>query len=83
MKSISKIIDGDEVYLWPPSGHEGWTISDSEGWLDGVFDSEESAIMGFKLSQCAAGYAKLSAICKKVNHIDRENRLITCDDFNA
>lgn len=74
-------VEGITFELWSLNGHPGYTISDDGGWLDGVFDSRESAIEGFKLTLKPNGYDLLVSINKRVNWIDGENRLITMADL--
>lgn len=74
-------IEGYSLKIWSPKKCPGFTISDGGGWLDGVFDSRESAIEGFKLSLSPNGYCLLAGLNRRVCHITRENRLITLDDL--
>lgn len=50
------------------------------GWLPGVYDSEESAELGAKA--CFEDEHKfVTEIQQPINHCDKENRLITVNDF--
>ncbi len=74
------ILDTD-INVWhPKEGESGFAISMSEGgWLTGVFDSVESALMGAKLDlELVSEFYELQ---KKVNHVNMENRLITVNDL--
>ena len=74
-------VDGKILKIWLPKGYLGYMISDDGGWLDGVFDSKESAIEGFRLTLKPDGHALLAEINKRINFITGENRLITMTDL--
>jgi hypothetical protein len=73
--------DGDSVQLHEVGG--GWVIADDGGWVDGSFDSAETARAAAAIAyepETAAAYAEMQ---KRVNHFDRENRLITQADLDS
>jgi len=73
-------VDGNIVKIWGPSSEgEGYQISDKGGWLGGLFDSEESAIKGYKLA--GADAKTFYEITDRVCRYDREDRLVTLEDL--
>lgn len=60
--------------LWDTG--DGICISDSGGWLPGVFDDRLSASYAVRMLT----YDELYNLCEQVNHIDNENRNITKED---
>mgnify|MGYP006148668125 CR=1 FL=1 len=75
------LVCGEKIKVWHPETiGAGFCISmGTGGWLDGSFDSIESALKG------AEHNLKLTAVFfeiqKKINHVDQENRLITLNDL--
>ena len=73
-------IDGHEMMLWhpfPSDHYHAYSISDGGGWINGLFDSRESAIEGFRLTFKQDGRELLSQISKKIN----PDRAITLEDL--
>ena len=83
-KITEHIINGEPVNVWHPeekkSGFDGFSISmASGGWLTGVYDSIESALMGAELDiNLNPDFYKLQ---KEVNHFDNGNRTLTVNDL--
>ena len=78
-------VEGRLLKIWSPMGEapglQGYVISDEGGWLDGIYDSKEAAIMGFKLTMQPNGYEKLAKMNKRIVHYTNEDRPITVKDF--
>lgn len=75
-------VEGEKVLVWHPTPESiGFSISlEAGGWLTGVYDSIESALIGAKCDiDCIAEFYEMQ---KRVNHFDREDRLITVNDFD-
>jgi len=78
-------VNGTIVKVWHPNEKHDvpcFQISiDSGGWLIGSYDSIESAILGANCNlMMNESFYKMQ---KRVNHDDRENRLIMMDDFDC
>lgn len=67
--------------VWhPESVGQGFSISMADGgWLEGSYDSIESALKGAE--QALKLTPKFLEMQKRVNHVNQENRLITLSDF--
>lgn len=57
-----------------------WTAADDGGWISGLFDAEGTAIAAVPVATgtLAEAYAEMQ---QRVNHVGRENRLITMADL--
>lgn len=56
-----------------------YSISIDECWIDGNYDSRESAILGAELA-CIDGDLSLNSLCERVNR-GESPRSLTEDDF--
>lgn len=76
-------VSKEKISIWhPKKGESGFVISlSSGGWLSGIYDSVESAILGAKYDLLMKH--EFYEMQKRVNHYDKENRLITVDDFKG
>lgn len=75
-------VEGEKVLVWHPRpDSKGFAISlEAGGWLTGVYDSIESALIGAKCDiDCIAEFYEMQ---KRVNHFDRGNRFIAVSDFD-
>jgi len=74
-------VSGNMVNIWhPKKGESGFVISlSSGGWLSGIYDSVESAMLGAEYDLLMK--PEFYEMQKRVNHFDKENRLISVDDF--
>jgi len=75
-------VNGLIVNVWHPmNGSAGFSISlKSGGWLIGSYDSVESALVGAECDlSLTTGFYEMQ---KRVNHFDREDRLISIEDLN-
>jgi hypothetical protein len=74
-------VDGDMINVWHPKGDEtSYSISfGGGGWMVGSYDSIESALMGAELD--LLGDVDFYDLQQRVNHFDKEDRLITVKDL--
>lgn len=74
-------VDGEDVRVYHPKKSEkGYQIAiASGGWLKGLYDSIESSLLGAKCDLMLN--EDFYEMQKRVNHFDREDRLITVKDF--
>ncbi len=82
-KITEYIIGVDAVNIWhPKKGDTGYSIAfGGGGWMPGTYDSIESAKLGAKA--CFIDESKfVTELQQRVNHFDKENRELTCDDVN-
>lgn len=64
----------------------GWVVAENHVWFPGSYASEEAARAAVALGATLTTYeARLAfqQMQERVNHFDRENRLITCEDLGA
>lgn len=75
-------IDGGRIRVYHPKKQgKGYQIAiASGGWLKGLYDSIESALLGAKYDLMLND--DFYEMQKQVNHFDREDRLITVNDFD-
>ena len=75
-------IDGGRIRVYRPKKQDkGYQIAiASGGWLKGLYDSIESALLGAKYDLMLN--EDFYEMQKRVNHFDREDRLITVNDFD-
>lgn len=73
------IVDGETIKVWPCETGSGFLLSHCEVWMHGIFDSVETTVKAFRLTQ--NGWYGLSALTRKINAVDAENRLITEKDL--
>lgn len=73
-------VSGETIKVWHPQDNEGYSIYfGSGGWMTGTYDSVESALIG---AECDLKLIpEFYEMQKRVNYFDKENRLITVDDF--
>jgi len=75
-------VQGRQLKVWPPKNpDEGYQIADEGGWIDGIYDSEETAVKAFKITFNKGGWDTLSKLSKNINRVDTGNRLITSEDL--
>lgn len=81
IKTTVHDVCGDSVRVYHPKKSEkGYQIAvASGGWLKGLYDSIESALLGAKYDLMLN--EDFYEMQKRVNHFDREDRLITVKDF--
>ena len=73
-------VDGESVNVWhPQQGVEFCVSMTSGGWLTGVYDSVESALMGAELDINA--HPDFYKMQKEINHFDKGNRTLTVNDL--
>lgn len=81
-KTTKHDVDGEKVCVWHPTpDSKGFSVSlETGGWISGSYNSVESALIGAKCDiDCISDFYEMQ---KRVNHFDRENRLITVNDFD-
>ena len=61
----------------------GYSISDKGGWIVGVFDSEDSAKMGYRLTLEPWGWSRLARLAARVNYPENGDRPITVADLEG
>ena len=84
-KYISITVDGYNLTVYPEVENGGTSFAyavEDCGWYDGIFDSLVAVIKGFRLSGSENGFKKMAAMRDRINSIENENRLITCNDFD-
>lgn len=74
------IVDGEPIDVWKGENDENYSIHyGGGGWMTGIYDSIESALMGAELDlSCNEDFYDLQ---KEVNHFDKGNRSLTVNDL--
>lgn len=73
-------VKGEPIKVWRSEDEDGYSISYGlGGWMTGIYDSIESALMGAELD--LLGDVDFYKLQKEVNHIDKQNRLLTVKDL--
>ena len=82
-KITAEIVEGEKISIWhPEKDSPGYSISfGSGGWMPGTYDCIESAKLGVKACFVDEGKFVLE-LQQKVNHFDKQNRLLTVNDIS-
>ncbi|MEE9532751.1 MAG: hypothetical protein V3W52_17365 [Syntrophobacteria bacterium] len=72
-------VDGVALKIW--TNDEGVCISDDGGWIDGIYENRDAAIMGFKLSRSdeVDGWSELSDLSNRVCATPPKRNLTVAD----
>lgn len=75
-------VDGVVIAVWHPENPtDGYSISyDSGGWMNGLYDSVQSALIGAALD--IVNPCLMSEIVNKINNVNGQNRLISAEDLS-
>lgn len=73
-------VKGEPIKVWKSKDEEGYSISHGGGgWMIGVYDSIESALMGAELDLLNS--VDFYDLQREVNHFDKGDRLLTVNDL--
>lgn len=76
-------VSGETIKVWHPGRQPGFCISHGDGgWMPGVFDSVEAALLG--AAACFEDESRfVLEIQYPINSFDKQYRLININDLNG